>query len=327
MQSEDQIKILITGAFGFVGRNISSMFNLNTGLYSLTAVDLEQVSGTDYNDFYSWKELDRINWDGFQIIIHLAGKAHDTSQTSDPNDYFRINLKLTEKIYSLFLNSSIKKFIFFSSVKAVADSVPGEELTEDDEPRPHTPYGKSKLAAEEYLLSKNLDQDRKLYILRPCMIHGPYNKGNLNLLYRLVQKGIPYPLGAFENARSYTSISNLFFILENLITRHDISSGIYQIADDEPISTNDLIRLIAESMQRTERIWCLNKSFVRIGARLGDLIRLPFNSENLKKLTESYVVSNRRLKSELGVKRLPLSSHDGMCVTLNSFNNGMPHVE
>jgi len=76
------------------------------------------------------------------------------------------------------------------------------------------------------------------------MIHGPGNKGNLNLLYKLVQKGLPWPLGAFENKRSFTSIDNLTHIITQIIEK-EIDPGIYQIADDEALSTNELIQLIA----------------------------------------------------------------------------------
>jgi len=84
------------------------------------------------------------------------------------------------------------------------------------------------------------------------MIHGQGNKGNLNLLYKIVQKGLPWPLGAFENRRSYTSIDNLTYIIKQLIEK-EIESGIYQVADDEALSTNKLIRLIATALHRKSR--------------------------------------------------------------------------
>ena len=81
-------------------------------------------------------------------------------------------------------------------------------LTEDTIPNPKTHYGISKLQAENYILDQKLPEGKRVYILRPCMIHGPGNKGNLNLLYTLVKKGFPWPLGAFENQRSFLSIDN-----------------------------------------------------------------------------------------------------------------------
>src|SRR5690606_34845970 len=134
-------------------------------------------------------------------IIHLAGKAHDTANTSLAEEYFIINRDLTIALFNEFLKSDIKDFFFFSSVKAVADTVDGV-LYEDVLPKAITPYGQSKVEAEAYLLSQKLPEGKRLFIIRPCMIHGPGNKGNLNLLYKLVEKGIPWPLAAFENQRS-----------------------------------------------------------------------------------------------------------------------------
>src|SRR5690606_9961467 len=105
---------------------------------------------------------------------------------------------------------------YFSSVKAVADTVEGV-LQEDVVGKPLTPYGKSKLEAEQYLLSQVLPEGKRAFIIRPCMIHGPGNKGNLNLLYKVVEKDVPWPLAAFRNQRSFLSIDNLCFLLERMI--------------------------------------------------------------------------------------------------------------
>jgi nucleoside-diphosphate-sugar epimerase len=151
------------------------------------------------------------------------------------------------------------------------------------------------------------------------MIHGPGNKGNLNLLYELVSKGLPWPLGSFANSRSYLSIENLCFIIKELIDREDIPSGIYNVADDVPLSTNEVINLIAASKCRKTRILHINKSFIKVLARFGDFLKLPLNSERLQKLTESYVVSNDKIKAALG-KSLPISSKDGLMRTFQSFS-------
>ena len=98
------------------------------------------------------------------------------------------------------------------------------------------------------------NSDKSVFILRPCMIHGPGNKGNLNLLYKVVSKSIPWPLGAFDNRRSFTSIDNLCFVIDRLISEKS-RPGVYHIADDEPLSTNELIEVICETMGRKARIW------------------------------------------------------------------------
>jgi len=322
------MNILITGAFGFVGTNISKAIK-NEFNPHLIAVDILESNNHIYNEFVEWKAIDKLEWDNLDAVIHLAGKAHDTKNTTEDKTYFDINLGLTQQIFEYFLKSNARKFILFSSVKAVADQVKGEQLTEEDIPNPQTAYGKSKLAAENYILDalQNLSHnsrrgsvlpDKKVYILRPCMIHGPGNKGNLNLLHKLVQKGIPWPLGNFNNKRSFTSMDNLAFVI-NRILQTEIAQGIYQMADDEVISTNRLIDLIAVAKGKKSRIWNINKKMIRGFANMGDIFHLPLNSERLKKLTESYVVSNKKIKQALDIECMPVSAEEGMRKTLQAF--------
>jgi nucleoside-diphosphate-sugar epimerase len=154
------------------------------------------------------------------------------------------------------------------------------------------------------------------------MIHGPGNKGNLNLLYKLVSKGIPWPLGAFDNKRSFCSIDNLMFIIKELINRDNIPSGVYNVADDEALSTNEVISLFAVSQNRKPKIWILPKGLIKTFAKLGDLLQLPLTTERLQKLTESYVVSNQKIKSAIG-KNLQVSAKDGLLKTFNSFHTNV----
>ena len=252
------------------------------------------------------------------VVIHLAGKAHDIKDAKNFEEYYNVNTELTKTIFDAFLASEAKVFITLSSVKAVADQVEGE-LTEQHHPNPVTHYGKSKLLAEQYIFSKEIPDGKRVYVLRPCMIHGPGNKGNLNLLYKIVSKNIPWPLGAFDNKRSFCSIDNLMFIIKELIEREEFPSGIYNVADDEPLSTNELIGLIAQSQNRSPKLWNISKKFIEGVASIGDKLRLPLNTERLQKLTSSYVVSNAKIKAAIG-KPLPVSSKEGLLKTFKSFN-------
>ncbi len=289
--------ILLTGSSGFVGNSVLNFFR----------GDSIQVIKRD----------GEIEVHNSKVFIHLAGKPHDLKNSSNPDEYYQVNTELTKKYFDAFLCSEAKVFITLSSVKAVADVVHGE-LTEETVPNPITHYGKSKLLAEQYIFSKELPEGKRVYILRPSMIHGPGNKGNLNLLYNLASKGIPWPLGAFENKRSFCSIDNLMFIFKELIEREDIPSGIYNVADDVPISTNEVISILAESQKRNPKIWNISKGLIELAAKIGNVLKLPLNEERLQKLTDSYVVSNKKLMSAIG-KPLPVSSRDGLLRTFQSF--------
>ena len=159
---------------------------------------------------------------------------------------------------------------------------------------------------------------KKVYIMRPCMIHGPGNKGNLNLLYGVVSKGIPWSLGAFENRRSFTSVENICFAVNGVLTK-DVESGIYNMGDDETLSTNELIEEICKSLGKKAHIWRLPKGLMFFVARLGGWLHLPLDSERLRKLTEDYVASNAKIKRALGVARMPVDARAGLMRTLESF--------
>ncbi|NMB48972.1 MAG: NAD-dependent epimerase/dehydratase family protein [Bacteroidales bacterium] len=311
------MNILITGINGFVGSNFTEKWKEHHILYGL---DITQNPKDGMIAIYNWEQLTEIP--ETDAIVHLAGKAQDTKNESEAAEYFAVNTGLTQKIFDYFLESSTQKFIFFSSVKAAAESVHGEYLIEDAAPAPKGPYGESKIKAEEYLLSKLSQAEKlqkKVYIVRPCMIHGPGNKGNLNLLYQVVSKGIPWPLGAFDNRRSFCSIDNIAFAVEQLIVRDDIPSGIYQVCDDEALSTNELIGLINESLGKKTLIWKLPKAFMTAAAGVCGALHLPLDKERLRKLTENYVVSNRKIKSALGIEKMPISAREGIRKTLESF--------
>ena len=288
------MKILITGAYGFVGTNLCRY--LASRGHECVALDIPEIKRDDvpYKVFYSWDELDSIDWAGINAVVHLAGKAHDLKNVSDPQSYFDINVGLTEKIFNA-ANGKVPRFIYCSSSKA-ADA--------------DTPYGKSKLEAEKFLAGRAI-------VLRPAMIHGPGNKGNLNLLWGIARRGFPWPLAAFENRRAFAAIGNICASVEALCERGE--NGIYPIADDAMLSTNRPIELLAEVCGRRPRLWRLPKWLMRLAAKVGDVLHLPLNSERLGKLTDDSFVDNAVLKKNLGWSQMPIRAEDGMRETLKSF--------
>jgi len=295
------MKITITGASGFIGNNLQEYLKDS---HDVESKSVRYISNQEFN-----LQAD--------VVIHLAGKAHDLKKVSSPQDYYDANFELTKQLFDSFLQSEASVFIFMSTVKAVADEVAGL-LTEDTIPNPKTHYGIAKHQAEQYILSKDLPCGKRVYILRPCMIHGSGNKGNLNLLYQLVSTGLPWPLGDFQNQRSFLSIENLCFVIKELLDNKTIASGIYNVADNEALSTNELIALLGHSLAKTNRILNISSLWIKRIAKLGDTLNLPLNSERLQKLTENYVVSNDKVVKAIG-KSLPVSSREGLLRTFQSF--------
>ncbi|MFB2118260.1 NAD-dependent epimerase/dehydratase family protein [Parapedobacter sp. 2B3] len=295
------MKAAITGVSGFLGKNLNSYLSR------------EGVSIYPFSLRGNWLPSMPRSCD---VVIHLAGKAHDTKNVSEASEYFRVNTNLTVQLFDAFLQSGARSFIYISSVKAAADCVE-DVLTEETIPNPQTPYGESKLKAEEYLLNKVLPDYKRIYILRPCMIHGPGNKGNLNLIYQIGKRGIPYPLAKFENKRSFVSVENLCFVIDRFL-KNDYPSGIYNVADDVPMSTTEIMSIIYEEHGYKNKLWETPKWMINFAARIGDILHLPLDSERLKKLTENYVVSNTKLIQTMGAN-LPIDAREGMKRTIHSF--------
>lgn len=292
----------MTGGTGFIGQNL---------------IPYLTERGQKCDNLSRDQLKDKINIGKCNTVVHIAGLAHDTKNSLDVIAYYKVNYELTKKIFDAFLISESDKFIFISSVKAAADKVEGI-LTEDVLPNPETIYGHSKLLAENYLQDQVLPEGKSLYILRPCMIHGPSNKGNLNLLFKVVKIGIPYFLAAFSNKRSLVSIENFCFIINELIARDGIPSGIYNIADDEPISTIEMVSILAEALNKKAQLWRLSPKGIKLLAKMGDILSLPFTTEKLNKLTENYVVSNLKIRAAIK-KPLPVTTRDGLRYTASMF--------
>jgi nucleoside-diphosphate-sugar epimerase len=338
------MNILITGASGFVGSHLVRGFVGRGDVVDV--LDLGQVAPEGVRQSFHWDGLEQVDLSVYEAVIHLAGLAHDVRGESHEEAYMKVNYGLTKRVFDQFLEASKapssegretgsgkRSFIFFSTVKAVADRVEGEVLTEEAVPRPVGPYGESKRKAEEYIWEALEKAGAgaeggggaegaavKVYVLRPSMIHGPGNKGNLNLLYQVVRRGIPWPLGAFDNKRSFTSARNLCFLVGELAAG-TIPSGVYHVADDEPVSTNRLIELICKSLGKRPKIWHMHAGLIKWFARVGGVLHLPLNPLRLQKLTENYVVSNRKLKEALNLEALPYHTEEELLQTLESFKN------
>ena len=296
-------KISITGYSGFIGQNIikSKLFNK----YNFEKVNLRINQKLNNNSY---------------CLIHLAGIAHDVSNKYSYEDYININYNLTKKVFNQFLASNANVFIFLSSSKAVKDNY-NSIITESTNPNPKTPYGISKLKAENYILNKfKKYKNKRIFILRPSMIHGEGNKGNLNLLFNFIKKGLPWPLGSFKNKRSYLSIENLNFIINELIINNKISSGVYNVSDNGTISTNEIIKLIKDETNSKNFLLNIPKFIVYIFFTFLHIFKIKYNLNMLNKLTKNFIVDNNKIIKVMN-KKLPLDIKSGLIKTLKTFNH------
>ncbi|WP_306353542.1 NAD-dependent epimerase/dehydratase family protein [Flavobacterium sp. '19STA2R22 D10 B1'] len=298
--------IVLAGATGFVGRNL--LMYLEEKKY-----DILRLSLRDKN----WREKEIVS---AEVMVNLVGKAHDHKNEATEKDFFNINYELTKELFDFFIKSNASVFVHFSSIAVLEEESSLIEINESYTPNPKSAYGMSKSKAEEYLINYELPLNKKLIIIRPTMIHGPGDKGNLTLLYKIIKKGIPYPLGAFHNERSFMGINNLCFLVEKIIeNRTSINSGCYNVADDESLSTIEIIKIIGEVLDKKIRIISFPQKIINGIASVGDKLKLPLNTKRLKKMTSNLIVSNQKLKLELKVGKLPFTAEQELKKTIQSF--------
>lgn len=311
-------KVLITGIRGFVGTNLNKYLSQQGGYQIIGSSRKKKYIDFLKNDIHAIASYEDIINGHYNInsYVHLSGKVIETDIKGSEEEYLEVNYRQTKKLFDRFIeDDQAQKFIFISTIHVLTDD-PEEVLDENYTPMPFTPYGKSKFMAEQYII-ENCPSHKKYYILRPPMIHGPGNKGNLNLLYGLVKRGIPYPVGSINNKRSFLSIINLCFIIDELL-KNDVDQGLFHVADDEPTYTHELINMMADMMGKRSKILNIHPLLLNYFAKVGNVLAFPINEHKLKKLTKDFVVSNAKIKKSIG-KQLPVTSKEGIEMTIKSF--------
>jgi len=302
------MKVLVTGSSGFVASHL--LPELRAAGFSVRAASRKKIpiAGVEWFDCpelnlsADWREA----LVGISAVVHLAGRAHVPSETSGMDVekiYHRINADGTVALAQQAARAGVKHFLFMSSCHALA-SESGTALSESTVPHPCTAYGRSKLAAEAAVRQAFDNQNGRCTIIRPPLIYGPGNLANFARLIGWVRSGVPLPLGGIRNRRSFLGVENLVDFVLTCLDRPPAANQIFMPSDNEDVSTPELVRQLADGLERKAFLVSLPESVLACCTRLPGL-------GMLKKLTTSLFIDQAHIRTGLGW-RPPLSLREGL---------------
>jgi nucleoside-diphosphate-sugar epimerase len=319
-------RVLITGAGGFIGRHAARhLRDQGLEVRAMTRSEgkplpdgIEPAVVRDLDDAAVVERAMR----GCDAVVHLAGRAHVLrDQAADPLAAFRrVNVEGTKQVLEASIRAGVSRFVLMSSVGAVAIRAE-TPLTESIPPAPVTPYGVSKLEAEQCVRDRAQAGVISVSILRPPMVYGPGMKGNPLRLMQAIERGIPLPLGAVNRRRSAIFVGNLVAAVATLV---DVSAatGTFFIKDDEDLSARELIRRMAHALGLPARLISVPVPLMRGLARITDIITLRGErrtfSETVARLTEPLLVDDSKLRASTGFRPLH-STDEGIRLTTEWF--------
>ncbi|MFA4970993.1 MAG: SDR family oxidoreductase [bacterium] len=299
------MKVLVTGANGFVGRRVCS--SLKEGGYAVRAAvrDMNE-NGVDFiqqviDDVICVGNIDgSTDWsralDGVDVVMHLAARVHILQEVSkNPLESFRsVNVLGTGRLAKLAASAGVRRFVYISSISIHGNSTDERPYVEDDEANPHSPYAISKWEAEVVLRRIAQKSGLELVVVRPPLVYGPGVGGNFLRLMRWADKGWPLPLGSIHNLRSFIGIDNLADLIVRCVEHPDAAGETFLVADGEDLSTPDLIQRIAALLGRPARILPCPVGVLRKSAAL-------FGMEDVvDRLCNSLQVSSEKARRVLG---------------------------
>jgi UDP-glucose 4-epimerase len=250
------MKILITGANGFIGAHLCQELSSRKIDFRATARNSNENNYADFVscDLETTESLNQL-MDGCDTVVHLAGRAHVTSD--DSQEKYRIaNEFVTHQLANAAAQNGIARFVYISSIKVNGESSsPGLPIRSSDTPSPLDNYGRSKLAAEKVLQEICRVNNMEYVIIRPTLVYGKGVRANFSALISAVQKGAPLPIASVRNSRSMIGINNLIDLVIATCTNPHAANQIFLASDGNDISTPALVRLIAQSLNRPSRIF------------------------------------------------------------------------
>jgi nucleoside-diphosphate-sugar epimerase len=312
--------VLVTGATGFVGRHLLPHLQRN-GYHACAAVrtsvsvqldrGIALVPIGEITPETDW-QLALANVD---VVIHLAARAHLIHDTAiDPEAAFnRVNTKSTKNLVSQAIQAQVKQFIFISSVGAMA-TLAEQSLTEQTACHPDTPYGRSKLRAEEALISLASQSSMTWTILRPTLVYGPGNPGNMERLLKLVKRRLPLPLGAIDNCRSFIYVENLVDAIVQSIDHPNAINQTFLLSDGEDLSTPQLIRRLAAGLDYPAPLLPIPPILMKAAGKLTG------KTDTVSRLLGSLTVDSSKIRKTLNWKP-PYSLDQGLQTTADWFKS------
>jgi nucleoside-diphosphate-sugar epimerase len=297
--------VLITGSNGFIGSQLCRQLQSQ----NLNIRTLDRSANLLYGD--SWfmdlaaEPCPTGLCTGIDTIFHLVGKAHALSETSqDEAVYRQINTEGTRKLLEAAQQAGVKRFVFFSSVKAVGDDPLQAVMDELVDKPADTPYGRSKYEAEQLVLHGGFVPHP--VVIRPCMVYGNSHKGNLPKMIKAIRRGLFPPLPEFNNRRSMVHVEDVV-AAALLAAENPMAAGqIYIVSDRQAYSTHQLYNLIRQALGMPPKQWTIPVNMLDSMAKIGDMIgrlsgrRFLFDSDALRKLKGSACYSSAKISSELG---------------------------
>ena len=323
--------ILVTGATGFIGNYLLPILSqqkfqitvaVRKNLSQFLSGPIRIVKVAHIDEKTNWQEA----LQGIDIVIHLAARAHIINETI-PNpeaEFIKVNTQGTANLVQQSIQAGVKQFIFISSIGAMTTQS-DRILTENFHCHPDSPYGLSKLQAEQALIELAKDSNMTWTILRPTLVYGPGNPGNIDRLMKLIKRGLPLPFGAIKNRRSFVFVGNLVDAIITCLDNPNAANQIFLISDNQAVSTPQLIRLIAQQIQKPCQLLPVPTTLLRFLGYLGDSLEfitgknLPFNTYNIDRLFGSLTVDSSHIQNTLNWQP-PFTLEQGLARTIQPEN-------
>ena len=266
------MKILVTGANGFIGTHLCETLAKSGHEVRSTARSLDPKSSTTREmiicDLESADNLDHLTT-GCDAIVHLAGRAHVMSDDPATSEslYVSANVDVTKKLAQSASRTGVKRMILMSSVKVNGESTTIDTpFTSHDTPNPQDPYGRSKARAEQALWDVTSTSGLEGVVIRPPLVYGPGVRANFASLIGIVGRGIPLPLGSIQNKRSFVSLDNLVDLIATTLQSPNAAGNTFLVSDGHDLSTPDLIRSIASALDQSPKLFPFPSALLKLAA-------------------------------------------------------------